>query len=133
MTAPVLTTHRAFQVLGALGAIALVVSGFLVAADWLNHIVPSVSHLVALGLTTSITGLAGAFDKTPAPWFGWLAYGLMVASAVLGLPLGAAIAVTGKLPQDPNITEVLVVSLLLFAGALPAVLYARRRMHGPDL
>ena len=131
MGPPVLRPRTAFLTVGALCAVVLAVSALLVAVDWLNHSVPSVTHVAALGLSTFSTGLVGALDKNRAPWFGWLAYGTMLPSAILGLGLGAGVAVTGKLPHDANFREVLVASLLIFAGAFPAALRARRRARGP--
>ena len=130
MTAPALRSHTAMVALGAVSAFAVAISTLLVAFDWLNHGTPSVVHVSAVALSVCCAGVVGAFSNSRTPWFGWLAYGAMLASSILCFALIAAIAITRKAPNDPNITQVLVASVLLFAGAFPAVLVARKRARG---
>lgn len=112
--------------LGAAGGIGVAISVLLVGADWLHHSAPSPVHFIALVASGLVAGLAGLLGRTSAPWFGWLAYGITMASAVLALRLIAAIALTGELPDDPKVWGLLVLSLLSFAFALPALLFGRR-------
>lgn len=119
------------QGIAALGGISLAVSMLLVGVDLLNHSVPSMTYLAALVISTSITTFAGVWGRKVSPWFGWLAYGVMMGSAILALPLMLAVAFTGKLPNDPSFLAVLVVGLLLFVCAFFAVLVARKQAGSP--
>lgn len=112
--------------LGAVGGIAVAISMLLVGADWLNHLAPSPIHFAALFVSGLVASAAGLMGRTSAPWFGWLAYGITIASALLALRLIAAIVLTGELPDDPNAWGLLVLSLLLFACTLPALLFGRK-------
>ena len=129
MSAPLRFLRPEVAALGALGGIAVAISMLLVGADWLHHSAPSPVHFAALVVSGAVAGLAGLMGRTSAPWFGWLAYGITMASALLALPLIAAIALTGTLP-DPDAWGMLVLSLLLFACALPALLFGRRLASG---
>ena len=127
MSTPSRFTQHATETLTALGGIAVAVSIFLLGVDRLNHSVLSVAHLTALVISVSVATFAGVLGRKASLWFGWLAYGVMIGSATLALPLTAAVAITGKLPNDPNFLSVLVVTLLLFICALPVVLVARKQ------
>lgn len=126
LNAPLRFLRPEVAALGAAGGIGVAISMLLVGADWLHHSAPSPAHFIALVASGLVAGLAGLMGRTSAPWFGWLAYGIAMASAVLALRLIAAIALTGELPDDPNAWGLLVASLLSFAFTLPALLFGRK-------
>ena len=130
MNAPLRLLRPEVAALGAVGGIAVAISMLLVGADWLNHSAPSPLHLTALVVSGLVAGLTGLMGRTCAPWFGWLAYGMTMASALLALPLIAVIALKGTLPDDPNAWGLLVLSLLLLACTLPALLFGRALTSG---
>jgi hypothetical protein len=133
MSAPLRFLRPEIAALGVVGGIAVAISMLFVGADWLHHAAPSPVHFTALVVSGLVAGLAGLMGRTSVPWFGWLAYGITTASALLALPLIAAIALTGELPSDPNAWGLLVLSLVLFACALPALLFGRRQASGPTV
>lgn len=131
MIAPLAQRPRpAALILGAITAAAVAISGILIGADFLNHSAFKAAHFAALGISAILAGLFGALGRGVTPWFGWLAYGLMLGSAVLGLGLGAAVLRTGTLPQDLSFRAVLGTSLLTLILAVPVVVIARRRARG---
>jgi hypothetical protein len=123
--APLRFLRAEVAVLGVAGGIAVAISILLVGADWLDHAPPSLAHFAALIVSGLVAGAAGLLGRTSAPWFGWLAYGITMASALLALRLIAAIALTRELPDDPNAWGLLVLSLLSFACTLRALLLGR--------
>jgi hypothetical protein len=125
INAPLRVLRPEVAALGTLGGIAVAISMLLVGADWLNHSAPSPVHFAALIVSGLVASAAGLLGRTSAPWFGWLAYGITMASALLALRLIAAIALTGELPDDPNAWGLLALSLLAFACTLPALLFGR--------
>jgi hypothetical protein len=129
MNAPLLQRPRpAALILGAISAAAVAISGILLGADFLNHSASNAVHFVALGVSVLLAGLIGALGRRgAAPWFGWLAYGLMLGSSVLGLGLGAAVLRTGTLPHDVSFRAVLGISLLILVLTIPVVVYSRRQ------
>jgi hypothetical protein len=126
INAPLRFLRPEVAALGVVGGIAVAISMLLVGADWLDHSALSPLHLAALIVSGLVASAAGLLGRTSAPWFGWLAYGITMASALLALRLIAAIALTGELPDDPNAWALLALSLLAFACTLPALLFGRR-------
>jgi len=127
INAPLRFLRPEVAALGAVGGIAVAVSMLLVGADWLNHAAPSPAHFAALIVSGLVASAAGLLGRTSAPWFGWLAYGIAMASAVLALRLIAAIVLTGEWPDDPKVWGLLVLSLLSFAFTLAALLFGRKQ------
>jgi len=125
INAPLRFLRPEVAALGVVGGIAVAISMLLVGADWLDHSALSPVHLAALIVSGLVASAAGLLGRTSAPWFGWLAYGITMASALLALRLIAAIALTGELPDDPNAWALLALSLLAFACTLPALLFGR--------
>lgn len=121
--------RQIIQATSVFSSIALGVSELLALLDWLNHSYPSLPHLLALGLSLTACGVGGFLDRARTAWFGWLAYGTMMASVGLGMPLAMAVIEARAWPPDPNFREVIIMSLLLFSLSLPAVLLARRRIR----
>jgi hypothetical protein len=130
MITPSRFMQHATETLAALGGIAVAISILLLGVDRLNHLALSVTHLTALVISGSVATFAGVLGRKASPWFGWLAYGVMIGSATLALPLIAAVVLTGKLPNDPSFLGVLVITALLFVCAFPAVLIARKQARG---
>ena len=126
INAPLRFLRPEVAALGVVGGIAVAISMLLVGADWLDHSALSPVHLAALIVSGLVASAAGLLGRTSAPWFGWLAYGITMASALLALWLIAAIGLTGELPDDPNAWALLALSLLAFACTLPALLFGRR-------
>ena len=126
INAPLRFLRPEVAALGVVGGIAVAISMLLVGADWLDHSALSPVHLAALIVSGLVASAAGLLGRTSAPWFGWLAYGITMASALLALRLIAAIALTGELPDDPNAWALLALSLLALACTLPALLFGRR-------
>ena len=126
INAPLRFLRPEVAALGVVGGIAVAISMLLVGADWLDHSALSPVHLAALIVSGLVASAAGLLGRTSAPWFGWLAYGITMASALLALRLIAAIGLTGELPDDPNAWALLALSLLAFACTLPALLFGRR-------
>jgi hypothetical protein len=131
MNAPLVQRPRPTAlILGAISAAAVAISGILLGADFLNHSASNPVHFAALGVSALLAGLIGALSRGAATWFGWLSYGLMLGSAVLGLGLGAAVLRTGTLPHDLSYRAVLGTSPLILVLTIPIVVYARRQARG---
>jgi hypothetical protein len=131
MNAPLVQRPRPTAlILGAISAAAVAISGILLGADFLNHSGNNLGHFAALGVSALMAGLIGALGRDATPWFGWLSYGFMLGSAVLGLGLGAAVLRTGTLPHDLSYRAVLGTSLLILVLTIPVVVYARRQARG---
>jgi hypothetical protein len=128
MNAPLVPRpNPAVLILGAVSAAAVAVSGILLGADFLNYSAFNPVPLAALGVSGLLASLIGALGRGPTPWFGWLSYGLMLGSAVLGFGLGAAVLRTGTLPHDLSYRAVLGTSLLILVLTIPVVVFARRQ------
>lgn len=114
--------------LGAIGALGIALSTFfMVGVDSLNHSAWAAGHVAAVGLSILVTVLGAVIEGRLAPLIGWISYGVMMSSAVLGLGLGAAVLRTRTLPDNPNFRYVLFISLAVFITALPVVLLVRRQ------
>jgi hypothetical protein len=121
--------NPAALILGAISAASVAISGILLGVDSLNHSAANPAHFAALGVSALLASLSGALGRGATPWFGWLSYGLMLGSAVLGLGLGAAVLRTGTLPHDLSYRAVLGTSLLILVLTIPVVVYARRQTN----
>jgi hypothetical protein len=112
-------------ILGALGALGIVVFGLLLAQDSINHVSFALPHVCGLILSLFLATCGGFLDRTRSAWFGWLSYGALLPSAIIVLGLGVPSLRTGALPKAD--WAAFFVGLLIFAVSFPATLVARRR------
>jgi hypothetical protein len=86
-------------ILGALGALGIVVSGLLLAQDSINHVSFALPHVCGLILSLFVATCGGFLDRTRSAWFGWLSYGALLPSAIIVVGLGVASLRNGALPR----------------------------------
>ena len=118
------SARDAFWVVGAIG---VGLSGVLLGVDTLNHSKWMLTHIAGLGASILVSALVSALARRLTPLFGALAYGAMMASSVFVFGLGVAVLKTRIFPADQDFRRVLLVSGVVLAVALPAVLIIRRR------
>lgn len=70
--------------LGAIGALGIALSTFMVGVDSLNHSAWAAGHVAAVGLSILVTVLGAVIEGRLAPLIGWISYGVMMSSAVFG-------------------------------------------------
>jgi hypothetical protein len=119
--------YTARDVLWAVAAIGVALSGLLLGVDSLNHSKWAPTHIAALGASLLASVLVAALARRLTPLFGALAYGAMMASSVFVFGLAIAVLKTRVFPADPDFRRVLLVSAVVLAVALPTVLTIRRR------
>jgi hypothetical protein len=115
------------RVLGAGGALGIMLFGLLLAQDALNHAPFAFLQLSGLTLSLLAATYGGFLDRTRAAWFGWVSYGALLPSAIVVLGIGmpslrsrsGALLTTDWLP--------FFIALLVLAASFPATIIARRR------
>lgn len=122
--------HTALKALCPLAALSVSMSMILVGIDTLNHLQPTRAHVSALAVSVLASVAFGAAAKGFSPWFGGLAYGVMMGAATLGLPLAAVSVLKHEFLSQPSTLLVVGASLVLFSASFPAVMYARSKVRG---
>jgi hypothetical protein len=120
-----LPTTIVASVLGAVGALGVVVFGLLLAQDSLNHVSFASLHLGGMALSLLVATYGGFLDRRRSAWFGWLSYGALLPSAIVVLGLGVPSLLFGALPKTD--WRAFFFGLLVFGISFPATLIARRR------
>jgi hypothetical protein len=102
------------------------VCGLLLAQGAINAAPLSMAHAAGLAVAAVAAVCGGLLDRVRgAPWFGWLAYGALMPSALVALGLGVVYFRTGALPAASSALVPIAVAALVLA--LPGTIIARRR------